>query len=45
MVKADMDNKKPNVSGFTKPNLSPITNIDRAPKIPKRDPTRRANPI
>ena len=45
MVNADIDNKKPNISGLTKPNLSPNIKIEKAPGIPKRDPTSKAIPI
>lgn len=45
IVKADIDNKKPNISGLTKPNLSPNIKIEKAPGIPKRDPTSKAIPI
>ncbi len=45
MVNAAIGNNNPNANGFINPNLSPIRNIDRAPGIPRRDPTRRANPI
>ena len=45
MISAKTGNNNPNASGFINPNLSPIRKIDSAPGIPKRDPTRRADPI
>ena len=45
MVNANTGSNNPNANGFINPNLSPIRKIDSAPGIPRRDQTRRADPI